>query len=157
MDLRRLRYFVAVAEELHFGRAAEKMFVVQSAVSQQVKLLEEELGLALFERTRQKVTLTVPGEIFLPEARAILRRTDEGVERARASAGGAIGRLTIGFVDNVLWTVLPPVLRDFRRQSPSIDLKLRQLNRVPQIEALQGSVIDIGIMPSPLPLERGIV
>ena len=156
MDLRRLRYFVAVAEELHFGRAAEKVCVVQSAVSQQIKLLEEELGFALFERTRQKVLLTVPGEIFLPEARAILRRTEEGLERVRASADGLTGRLTIGFVDNVLWAVLSPVLRAFRSQAPNIDVKLHPLNRVPQLEAIQGAVIDIGIMPSPLPPHHGI-
>ncbi|RDK08770.1 LysR substrate-binding domain-containing protein [Cupriavidus lacunae] len=151
MDLRRLRYFAAVAEELHFGRAAERMHVVQSAVSHQVKLLEEELGFPLLERSRHKVRLTVPGEIFLPEALDLLRRTDEAVHRARSSAEGAVGRLAIGFVDNVLWSILPPMLRDFRKQWPSIKLTLHPLDRAEQIEALRTSVIDIGIIPSPSP------
>jgi DNA-binding transcriptional LysR family regulator len=151
MELRRLRYFVAVAEELHFGRAARKINVVQSAISHQVRLLEGELGFALFERTRQKVTLTALGEIFLREAVAILLRARQGVERARASAAGKVGSLTIGFVDNALWGVLPSILRNFRVKYPSIDLKLLQMDRVAQIEALQSSSIDIAIMPAPAP------
>lgn len=151
MELRRLRYFVAVAEELHFGRAAKRINVVQSAISQQVKLLEDELGFALFDRTRQKVTLTALGEIFLKEAGAILMRARQGVERARALAAGTAGCLTIGFVDNALWGVLPSILQNFRIQYPSINLKLCQMDRVTQIDALQSSSIDIAIMPAPVP------
>jgi DNA-binding transcriptional LysR family regulator len=151
MDLRRLRYFVAVAEELHFGRAAERVHVVQSAISQQIKLLEEEFGFALFERSRNRVTLTVPGEVFLPEARDILRRSEAALKRARASADGTVGRLAIGFVDNVLWSVLPPILRDFRIARPEVELTLRPMARSEQIEALRAGVIDIGILPSPSP------
>lgn len=151
MDLRRLRYFMAVAEELHFGRAAQRMHVVQSAVSHQVKLLEAELGFSLLERSRHNVRLTVPGEIFLPEARDLLRRADEAMRRARASADGTVGRLAIGFVDNVLWSILPPILRDFRQRWPQVELTLHPLDRSAQIEALRTSVIDIGIMPSPSP------
>jgi DNA-binding transcriptional LysR family regulator len=151
MDLRRLRYFVAVAEELHFGRAAQRMHVVQSAVSQQVKLLEVELGFPLLVRTKQQVRLTVPGEIFLPEARAILSRAESGIQRARACAEGAIGRLAVGFVDNVLWSTLPPILRDFRAQRPLVHLTLRPLDRMAQIDALRSSTIDVGILPSPPP------
>jgi DNA-binding transcriptional LysR family regulator len=151
MDLRRLRYFVAVAEELHFGRAAERVHVVQSAISQQIKLLEEEFGFPLFERSSNRVTLTVPGEVFLPEARDILRRAGVALQRARASAEGTVGRLGIGFVDNVLWSVLPPILRDFRAARPEIELSLRPMARNEQLEALRGGAIDIGIMPSPPP------
>jgi DNA-binding transcriptional LysR family regulator len=142
---------MAVAEELHFGRAAQRMHVVQSAVSHQVKLLEEELGISLLERSRHNVRLTVPGEIFLPEARDLLRRADEAMRRARASADGTVGRLAIGFVDNVLWSILPPILRDFRQRWPQVELALLPLDRSAQIEALRGAVIDIGIMPSPSP------
>lgn len=84
MDLRRLRYFVAVAEELHFGRAAERAHVVQSAISQQLKLLEDELGFTLIRRSRQDVSLTLLGEVFLPAAREILQRTEEAVRRLKA-------------------------------------------------------------------------
>ncbi|MFD1558233.1 LysR substrate-binding domain-containing protein [Paraburkholderia silviterrae] len=156
MDLRRIRYFVAVAEELHFGRAAEKVNVVQSAVSRQIKLLEEELGFTLFTRIGQKVGLTIPGEIFLPEACAILQRADEGLERVRASSRGTVGRLKIGFVDVALWATLPAILREYRNQAPSIDLQLRQLDRISQIEALDTSVIDLAIIPSPAPLDGDI-
>ncbi|MFD1560145.1 LysR substrate-binding domain-containing protein [Paraburkholderia silviterrae] len=151
MDLRRLRYFLAVAEELHFGRAAQRMHVVQSAVSHQVKLLEQELGFSVLERSRHNVRLTVSGEIFLPEARDLLRRADEAMRRARASADGTVGRLAIGFVDNILWTMLPPIIRDFLQRWPQVELTLHPLDRSAQIEALRTSVIDIGIMPSPSP------
>lgn len=151
MELRRLRYFVAVAEELHFGRAAEKVNVVQSAVSHQIKLLEEELGFTLFDRTRQKVTLTPLGEAFFPEASAILLRAQQGIERARATAAGTVGSLVIGFVDSALWGVLPSLLRTFRIQNPLITLKLEQLDRMALIAALRSSSIDIAIMPAPAP------
>ncbi len=151
MELRRLRYFCAVAEELHFGRAAERMHVVQSAVSQQLKLLEEELGFALLERSRQGVKLTLQGAVFLPEARAILSRVEAGMQRVRASADGLVGRLAIGFVDNVLWSTLPPLLREFRTQRPMIELILKPMDRIAQAEALRASTIDVGILPSPPP------
>jgi DNA-binding transcriptional LysR family regulator len=151
MDLRRLRYFVAVAEELHFGRAAEKVHVVPSAVSHQIKMLEEELEFALFDRIRQKVTLTPLGEAFLPEAKAILLRAQQGIERARASAAGTVGSLTVGFVDSALWSVLPSILQTFRVQYPLISLKLMQLDRMALIAALRSSSIDIAIMPAPTP------
>jgi DNA-binding transcriptional LysR family regulator len=151
MELRRLRYFCAVAEELHFGRAAERMHVVQSAVSQQLKLLEEELGFALLDRSRQGVRLTLQGAVFLPEARAILSRVETGMLRARAAADGQVGRLVIGFVDNVLWSTLPQLLREFRTQRPMIELVLKPMDRTAQAEALRASTIDIGILPSPPP------
>ena len=151
MELRRLRYFCAVAEELHFGRAAQRMHVVQSAISQQLKLLEDELGFPLVERSRQGVKLTLQGAIFLPEARAILSRVEAGMQRVRASADGLVGSLVIGFVDNVLWSTLPPLLREFRIHRPMIELILKPMDRIAQTEALRASTIDIGILPSPAP------
>jgi len=151
MDLRRLRYFCAVAEELHFGRAAQRMHVVQSAISQQVKLLEVELGGALLERSRHGVRLTIQGQVFLPEAYAILERVEAGVQRVRASVDGNIGRLSLAFVDNVLWGPLPPMLRAFHEYRPGIELVLRPLDRAAQIEALRAATIDLGILPSPPP------
>jgi len=151
MDLRRLRYFCAVAEELHFGRAAERMHVVQSAVSQQVKLLEEELGFALLERSRHGVRLTIQGAVFLPEARAVLLRVEAGMQHVRASADGTIRRLVIGFVDNVLWSMLPPMLREFRTRHPTVELVLRPMDRTAQTESLRASTIDVGILPAPAP------
>jgi len=156
MDLRRLRYFVAVAEELHFGRAAERVHVVQSAVSQQLKLLEDELGFTLIKRSRQDVSLTLLGEVFLPEAREILQRTDEAVRRLKASASGVVGRLSIGFVDNVLWTLLSPIIRDFRERWPHVDLKLIPMDRDVQVEAIAAGTVDIGIIPSPSHLAAAV-
>jgi DNA-binding transcriptional LysR family regulator len=150
MDLRRIRYFLAVAEELHFGRAAERVHVVQSAVSQQIKLLEEELGFSLFERTRQKVRLTIAGEVFVAEAQTILRQCDGAIAKLAAAVDGTLGRLIIGFVENVLWSPLPRAVRTFRDRYPTIDLKLLPLDPVAQIEALQSGSIDVGIMPAPL-------
>lgn len=156
MDLRRLRYFVAVAEELHFGRAAERAHVVQSAISQQLKLLEDELGFTLIRRSRQDVSLTLLGEVFLPAAREILQRTEEAVRRLKASASGIVGRLSIGFVDNVLWTLLSPIIRDFRERWPHVDLKLIPMDRDVQVEAIAAGTVDIGIIPAPSHLAAAV-
>ncbi|KQX24924.1 hypothetical protein ASD01_26445 [Ensifer sp. Root423] len=155
MDLRRLRHFVAVAEELHFGRAAERAHVVQSAISQQLKLLEDELGFTLIRRSRQDVSLTLLGEVFLPAAREILQRTEEAVRRLKASASGIVGRLSIGFVDNVLWTLLSPI-RDFRERWPHVDLKLIPMDRDVQVEAIAAGTVDIGIIPAPSHLAAAV-
>src|SRR5579862_3880490 len=95
MELRHLRYFVTVAAELHFGRAAERLFISQPALSQRIRSLEGELGLTLFERTRHGVRLTPEGAVFLPEALAIVRQVDRATEVARALADGATGRLRL--------------------------------------------------------------
>src|SRR5260370_21924693 len=122
-----------------------------SAVSNQVNVLEEALGFSWLGLSRHNVRLTVPGEIFLPEARDLLRGADEAMRRAGASADGTVGGLAFGFVDNVLWSMLPRILRDFRQRWPQVELTLHPLDRSAQIEALRTSVIDIGIMPSPSP------
>jgi DNA-binding transcriptional LysR family regulator len=146
-----LRYFVAVADSLHFGKAAASMNVVQSAISQQIKLLEEELGVMLLERSRHNVRLTASGEVFLPMARKLLWQAEEVVRVVRASGDGAIGRLSIGFVDNVLWSVLPPILREYRTALPLVELMLRPIDRVAQLKALADAALDIAIVPSPCP------
>lgn len=151
MDLRRLRYFCAVAEELHFGRAARRMHVVQSAVSQQVKLLEQELGMTLLQRSRQGAQLTIEGAAFLPEALAILARVEAAIQRVKASTEGGLGRLSIAFVDNVLWSALPPILREFRERRPQTELVLRSLDRKAQVDALHRGTVDIGLLPAPPP------
>lgn len=153
MDHRRLRYFVAVADSLHFGKAAARMNVVQSAISQQIKLLEDELGVLLLERSRHKVQLTASGEVFLPLARKLLWQSDEVVRVVRASGDGTIGRLGLGFVDNVLWSILPPILREYRTALPRVDLGLRPLDRVMQLKALNDSTLDLAILPAPPPTD----
>lgn len=149
LELKRLRVFVAVAEELHFGRAAERLHLVQSAVSQQLKLLEQELGTLLLERTRRQVTLTDAGRLFLPEARCVLWRADAAARVARAAGSGNAGRLELGFVDNALWSGMPASVRLFRQRFPAVELGLQQLDRSEQIAALRGGGIDLGLLPAP--------
>ncbi len=118
MDLRRLRYFVAVAEKMHFGHAADSVNVVQSAISQQIKLLEAELGVVLLERSRPYVKLTEAGRAFLPECKRVLQQAEEATRVAKQAGAGYVGRIRVGFVDNALWSLLPPLIRDFRSRFP---------------------------------------
>jgi DNA-binding transcriptional LysR family regulator len=151
MELRRLKCFVAVAECMHFGRAAERMNVVQSAISQQIKLLEEEIGAELLNRSRHHIELTEVGRLFLSEAKRILRLTDEALRIARDANAGKAGRLNLAFVDNALWPTLPFILRRFRDRYPEVEMTLQQLDRISQITALEDGAIDLGIFPSPSP------
>jgi DNA-binding transcriptional LysR family regulator len=147
MELRHLRYFVAVAEELHFGRGAARLHVAQPALSQQIKQLETELGVTLLARTKRHVALTEPGRLFLREARRTLAQAATAADVARRAAAGRVGRLRIGYVDSALWGVLPNVLAAFRQQYPAVELTL--LERLPrqQLDALRHGDLDVGIAP----------
>jgi DNA-binding transcriptional LysR family regulator len=151
MELRHLRYFVAVAEELHFRRAAERLHISQPPLSQQIRALERELGLTLFERNRRRVTLSPAGESFLPEARAILASVDRAAESARRVSRGELGVLSIGFVGSAMFSpMLPGILRDFRTGFPDVDLRLRELPTLAQLQALLAGRIDIGVIRGPV-------
>ena len=108
MELRHLRYFVAVAEELHFRRAAERLYVAQPAVSEQVRKLEQELGVRLFDRTQRSVSLTIAGSAFLEEARSVLRQAEVAQEAARNASDRATMRLRVGYLADSLSASLPP-------------------------------------------------
>jgi DNA-binding transcriptional LysR family regulator len=149
MELRHLRYFVAVAEELHFGRGAARLRVAQPALSQQIKQLEQELGVALLTRTKRRVALTEPGRLFLPEARRTLAQAAAAIDVARRAAAGETGRLRIGYVDAALWGVLPLVLGAYRERYPAVRLALRELLPAQQAAALRQGSIDVGIAPPP--------
>lgn len=151
MDLRRVRYFVAVAEHLHFGRAAERMNVVQPAISQQIKRLEEELGTQLFDRAGNEVRLTEVGRQILPECRRLLDQAETAMRVARAAGAGLSGRISFAFVDNSICSILPPLVRSFRHQFPDVEMVLHSLTRVEQVAALEDRRIDIGLMPGPCP------
>src|SRR3712207_4993239 len=112
MELRHLRYFVAVAEELHFGRAAERVVVAQPALSKQVQALEAELGVRLLQRTRRRVELTEAGRLFLEQARQAIVQADHAAAIARRAGRGELGTLTVGFMGSATHAVLPPILRD---------------------------------------------
>jgi len=151
MDLRRLRYFVAVAEELHFGRAARRLNVSQPPLSVQIRTLEREVGAPLLVRTQRRVELTEAGRVLLDEARRLLGQAEAAVMHARRAAQGTVGRLTIGFVSTVDYSILPPLVRRFRQKRPGVALKLLELTGDRQQSLLQSGELDLGlsILPSP--------
>jgi DNA-binding transcriptional LysR family regulator len=151
MDLRRLRYFVAVAEELHFGRAAQRLNISQPPLSVQIRTLEREIGAPLLIRTQRRVELTEAGRVLLEEARRLLGQAEAAVIHVRRAAEGTVGRLTIGFVSTVDYSILPPLVRRFRQKYPGITLKLLELTGDRQQALLQSGELDLGlsILPSP--------
>src|SRR5579872_5925670 len=115
MEMRQLRYFVAVGEEEHYGRAAQRLRVAQPALSRQIQNLEEEIGFELFERLPRGVKITDAGKLFLDDGRRILQEIDDAVARAKRVAAGHSGTLRIGFVESISWQgIIPDSLRDFR-------------------------------------------
>lgn len=150
MELRHLRHFVALAEEGHFGRAAERVFVVQQALSASVRNLEDEVGVQLVTRTTRRVQLTPAGEEFLAGARAILALVAQTQERARRAARGEVGQLTVGFVGGLAFGGLPEIVRRFRELYPAVNVALRELTADEQEAALRGGQIDIGLMLLPV-------
>jgi DNA-binding transcriptional LysR family regulator len=150
LQLYHLQYFVALAETLHFGQAAARLHITQPALSQQIRNLEEILGVQLVERTRQTVQLTPAGQLFLKEARQALDQVDVAVRVAQRAAQGELGRLSVGFLGSVLYSFLPEVLRVFHERFPAVELKLRELNSTEQLVALIRQQIDIGVLYGPL-------
>ncbi len=149
MELRHLRYFVRVAEELHFGRAAAQLGISQPPLSQQIRALEEMIGFALFERTSRKVTLTEPGRLFLVEARRTLDQASRAVEIARRVRLGEMGELSIGFTASVPFVPeVASALFRFRQANPSVHLQLDELPRDAQISALVDGRLDLGFVRS---------
>ena len=150
MELKHLRAFVALAEELHFGRAAQRLCIVQPALSMQIKALEEELDVRLLERDRHKVALTETGRLFLPEARATLHQAMRAEQTARLSARGEIGTLRIAFVSSVLPKLLPTLIRSMHARYPLITLELKDLPTPDQIAALHNNQLDFGLVRLPV-------
>lgn len=150
IELRRIEYFVAVAKELHFTRAAEKIGIAQPALSQQIKLLEEELGAKLLERSKRKVYLTVAGEVFLKEAEKLLNQSAHAQSLVKRSLEGQVGELKIGFVEAALWNTLPQMIKQFRKNYPDVLLNLKKLNTDKQLYALENKEIDIGFTGLPI-------
>ena len=140
-----MRYVVAVAEELHFGRAAERLLVAQPSLSRQVRDLERELGVELFRRTSRSVELTPAGSAFVAEARRTLQSVDTTREAAVAAAAGELGRVTLGFVASAAVDILPPLVRRHRELRPRVRLSLREMTTEEQLTALRERVIDIGL------------
>jgi DNA-binding transcriptional LysR family regulator len=150
MELRHLRYFLAVAEELHFGRAAARLHISQPPLSQQIRRLERELDTALFHRTKRHVELTNAGRVFLGEARALVAQAEQAAGNAQRASRGELGQLLVGCA---LWTDFldsPSIIRLFARRHPDVEVELRDLTAVEQISALEAKHIDVGILRPPV-------
>lgn len=157
MELRHLRYFIAVAEELHFGRAALRLGISQPPLSQQIQALEDELGACLFERTNRRVALSAVGELFLPEARAVLAQLDKALAVARRAQQGELGELKVGFTSSAPFTsTIPRALRAFRQACPAVHLDLRELSSREVAEAVGEGLLQVGMIRPLDPLPDGL-
>lgn len=146
IELRHLRYFLAVAETLHFGRAAKQLHMAQPPLSQQIRKLEALVGTPLFERTTRGVRLTAAGAVLRERARSTLARLDDDLEQTRRVARGEEGRLTVGFSGSVMFTELPAALQRYRREYPRVELQLREMWTSEQLPALADGSIDVGFL-----------
>jgi len=146
VDVRQLRSFVAVAEELNFSRAASRLNISQPSLSQQIRVLEGTVKVPLLWRTSRQVELTAAGSAFLQEARLTLRQMDVAVAAAKAQATLAAKSLRLGFVDSAIYGILPPLIRGYRDRFPDIHLSLREMTSLQQIEALNSGGLDVGVL-----------
>ncbi|QHN02864.1 LysR family transcriptional regulator [Granulicella sp. WH15] len=146
IELRHLRYFVAVAEELHFGRAAQRLHLAQPPLSQQIRKLEEILGYPLFLRTSRSVALTATGQAFLQSARRTLRNVQSDIEEARSVGRGEVGSLHIGFVGSAMLATLPAMLRAYTQAYPRVRLHLHESFTSSVLEGLENGTLDAGIL-----------
>jgi DNA-binding transcriptional LysR family regulator len=150
MELRQLRYFVAVAEELHFRRAAERLHMSQPPLSNQLRRLEEELGCPLMTRSRRRVELTPAGEAFLADSRRVLAELDEAAQTARRIHSGRAGRLRVSFVGSALLSLVPNVVRHYRSVRPDVELQLRERSTEEQLSELRAGTIDVALVALPV-------
>jgi DNA-binding transcriptional LysR family regulator len=153
IELRHLRYFVTVAEELHFGRAAQRLHLSQPPLSQQIRKLEEMLGYPLFTRTSRSVSLTAAGEAFLESARRTLRNVQRDIEETRSVGRGEVGSLHIGFVGSSMLTNLPSIFRTYRETYPRVRLQLHESFSARVIAGLENGTLDAGILRDGDPAE----
>jgi DNA-binding transcriptional LysR family regulator len=155
MELRHLRYFRAVAIELHFGRAAEKLHIAQPPLSYQIRQLETELGFELFHRTKRSVALTPAGQVFLMQVNRIFQQLEQAIEIGRKTSRGELGQVSIGFVGSATYHILPLILQQFRDRYPQVQIELHELTTDRQLIWLHDGKIDIGLMRPPI-IEPGV-
>jgi DNA-binding transcriptional LysR family regulator len=146
VELRHLRYFVAVAEELHFGRAAQRLGIVQPALSKQIVALERELGVRLFIRSKRNVSITEAGQALYSEARDILQRVDHATDSAKLTDSGALGSLAIGFIGPAMWNILPPLMREHRVRVPGMHFRLYEMTSGPMLQQVRDGILDAGFI-----------
>jgi len=150
IETRLLLSFICVAEELHFGRAAQRLHIAQPALSRQIKLLEDRLGLLLFERTQRNVSLTPAGSVFLKHAYSITDEITHAMADALKTSRGEIGRLAVGFIHSSAYSITPAILDAFHSRYPDVELDLHELTIWDQLRALRENTIDIGILRPPV-------
>src|SRR3989454_1490138 len=149
MELRHLRYFLAVGEALNFTKAAAQLRVAQPALSRQVQDLEDEIGVDLMKRSPRGVTLTAEGKLFLEEVRELLKRADESVEKVRALARGEYGELHVGYAPSPTVEILPPALTAFQKAVPRVKVLLHDLSSDELIAGLRNATLELAIMVEP--------
>ncbi|WP_459615828.1 LysR family transcriptional regulator [Bordetella sp. 2513F-2] len=150
MDLRALQCFIAVADTLHFRRAAERVHLTQPALSQRIRALEDALGVALFERDRRRVALTAAGQAFLGPARASVAQAELARRQAQQAARGELGRLRLGFTVIAFYSALPRAVRQFRERYPGVQVDLLEMNSPAVEQALSRGEIDLGVLHPPV-------
>jgi DNA-binding transcriptional LysR family regulator len=150
MELRQIRSFLSIAETLHFGRTAELIHLSQPALSLQIRALEEDVGVRLFERNRRKTTLTAAGAAFRDDAARALSQLDQAIHRARLAASGKLGLLRIGFISTALSEIVPNIVRQFREVNPEVEFSLRAILTVNQIQMLETGSLDVGFLRLPI-------
>jgi DNA-binding transcriptional LysR family regulator len=153
IELRHLRYFLAVAETLHFSKAAHRLGMAQPPLSQQIKRLEELLGHALFERTTRGVKLTLAGELLVERAKSTIEKVHDDLAQVRRLGRGEEGTLTVGFSGSVMFTNLPTAIQSYRRKYPKVELRLREMVTSAQIAALLDGTIDLAFLRDGDPTE----
>jgi DNA-binding transcriptional LysR family regulator len=150
MDLRHLRYFMTVAEERHFGRAAQQLRIAQPPLSRQIQDLEAELGFPLFDRSRRRVELTAAGAVFLAHVRRVFEALDLAVHEAKRASVGETGRVVVGYPSSLAYSGITELLRAFRTRFPTVELTLREMPPQAQIKALKEGWLDVGFVRGPL-------
>ena len=149
-EFAQLRSFIAVAEELHFGRAAARLHMSQPPLSRQIILLEHQVGVRLFVRNNRRVELTLAGRAFLPEARRLLKLAESAIRSARRVACGEVGQVTISFTASAGYDFLPPILRRLREELPGVECILKEMVSIDQLDALEAREVDIALLRPPV-------
>jgi DNA-binding transcriptional LysR family regulator len=150
MELRQIRSFLSIAETLHFGRTAELIHLSQPALSLQIRALEEDVGVRLFERNRRKTTLTAAGVAFRDDAVAALSQLDQAIRRARLAANGKLGLLRIGFISTAGSEIVPNIVGQFRELNPEVEFSLRAIPTAHQVQMLETGSLDVGFLRLPI-------
>src|SRR5579864_356211 len=153
IELRHLRYFLAVAESLHFSRAAARLGIAQPPLSHQIKRLEQLVGHRLFDRTTRGVKLTLAGQLLADRARSTMEKVHDDLEQVRRLGRGEEGTLTVGFSGSVMFTDLPTAIEIYRRRYPKVELRLRELTTHAQIPALLDGTLDLAFLRDGDPTE----